>query len=85
MKFTQVFTLLAFSAQQCLAASVDMFSSLQARDVPIYESIDPQELRARLGTTPAEYNPEERHPGIVRIEPPHLWQPLLTPAGLLLC
>lgn len=37
------------------------------RAVPRYEPIEPEELKARLGTTPQEYKPEERHAGMVRV------------------
>ncbi|KAF4976113.1 hypothetical protein FZEAL_7183 [Fusarium zealandicum] len=40
-------------------------SPLQARDVPKYEPIDPEELKSRLGTTPLEHDSTERHSGMV--------------------
>lgn len=53
----------------CLAASVDLWAgperSIDPRDEPIYQPIEPEEIIARLGTTPQEFEPEERHWGIV--------------------
>ncbi|KAH8654719.1 hypothetical protein BGZ61DRAFT_486949 [Ilyonectria robusta] len=40
-------------------------SPLQTRIVPWNEPIDPEELKARLGTTSAEYKLNERHAGMV--------------------
>ncbi|KAF7539746.1 hypothetical protein G7Z17_g12352 [Cylindrodendrum hubeiense] len=66
MKFTYTTLVLAALARRCISASVDMWSSpITARDVPRHELIDPEELKARLGKTPAEYNPDQRHAGMV--------------------
>lgn len=39
-------------------------------DITQHELIAPEELKARLGTTPAEYNPDKRHDGMVRLPSP---------------
>ncbi|KAH6996505.1 hypothetical protein BKA56DRAFT_571621 [Ilyonectria sp. MPI-CAGE-AT-0026] len=66
MKLTYTTLILAVLFRCSTSASVDMWSSpLSSRDVPRHEPIDPDELKARLGKTPAEYNPDERHSGMV--------------------
>ncbi|KAH7115491.1 hypothetical protein B0J13DRAFT_572236, partial [Dactylonectria estremocensis] len=42
-----------------------------------HELIAPEELKARLGTTPAEYNPDKRHDGMNWGSPCFVYYPKL--------
>lgn len=65
MNFACATLVLSLFSEQSLSTSIDLWASLQGRAVPHIEPIDPGELKARLGTTPAEYNLSERQPGMV--------------------
>lgn len=69
MLFNKAIATLSLLTSSCLAASVDLWAgperSIDPRDEPIYQPIEPEEIIARLGTTPQEFEPEERHWGIV--------------------
>lgn len=67
MKFIRVLAALSLSAQHCIAASIDLWSgpSIEPRATS-FQPIEPEEIIARLSTTPEQYKPEERHPGMVR-------------------
>ncbi|KAH8659431.1 hypothetical protein BGZ61DRAFT_370424 [Ilyonectria robusta] len=75
MNFACATLVLSLVSQQCLSTSIDLWASLQGRAVPHIEPIDPGELKARLGTTPAEYNSSERHPGMVYFCREENWGP----------
>lgn len=68
MIFIQIIAALSLFAQYCLAASIDLWTgperSIDPRD-EVFKPIDPKEIIARLGTTPQQYEPEERHWGMV--------------------
>ncbi|KAF7545800.1 hypothetical protein G7046_g9476 [Stylonectria norvegica] len=77
MRSVQAFAILSLLTHGCLSASVDFWSgrrSVESRD-QIFESIEPEELLARLGTTPDEYHPEERHEGTVYFCRDENWGP----------
>ncbi|KAK7432664.1 hypothetical protein QQZ08_000874 [Neonectria magnoliae] len=78
MKLTYAPLIISLLSYSSLAASVDMWSSplLSTRAaVPRNEPIDPEELKARLGTTPDEYKPDERHAGMVYFCRDENWGP----------
>ncbi|KAK7413533.1 hypothetical protein QQX98_007611 [Neonectria punicea] len=70
MKFTYTTLILAVLYRRCVSATVDLWSSPlntrdEAFDIPRNELIDPEELKARLGKPPVEYNPDERYAGML--------------------
>ncbi|KAF4965782.1 hypothetical protein FSARC_6453 [Fusarium sarcochroum] len=75
MKACYAFAALSLYASQCLAASVDMWSSPEARNSPAYKSIKPEVIKARLGTTPKENSEGDRKPGSVYFCREENWGP----------
>ncbi|KAH7160304.1 hypothetical protein B0J13DRAFT_540934 [Dactylonectria estremocensis] len=65
MKLTCTTLVLAVLCHSCISASVDLWSRSRPLNIPRNELIDPEEIKARLGKTPAEYKPYERHAGMV--------------------
>ncbi|CAM1511244.1 Fc.00g087570.m01.CDS01 [Cosmosporella sp. VM-42] len=76
MKSFQILAALSLLSQYCSAATVDLWSKREAepRD-PVFKSIEPEEIIARLGTLPSEYKPDERHPGMVYFCRDENWGP----------
>ncbi|KAH7134387.1 hypothetical protein EDB81DRAFT_844945 [Dactylonectria macrodidyma] len=56
MKLAYAALVISLLFQSCLFTLIDITQ---------HEPIAPKELKARLGTTPAEYNPDKRHDGMV--------------------
>jgi hypothetical protein len=57
---------LSFFYTHCLAASVDMWSSpLKERVALKYEAIEPEVVKARIGTTPGDNSEGGRESGMV--------------------
>ncbi|KAF5026722.1 hypothetical protein F66182_1190 [Fusarium sp. NRRL 66182] len=76
MKSTHAFAVLSLFASQCLSASVDMWSSpLTDRSVANYESIEPNVLKSRLGTTPQEQSAGGRKPDTIYFCRDENWGP----------
>ncbi|KAH7113562.1 hypothetical protein EDB81DRAFT_669984 [Dactylonectria macrodidyma] len=69
--------ILSICFQLCCSASVGLWSaSFDAHAVPQNELIDPEVLKARLGTTiPTHYNPGERYAGTVYFCRDENWGP----------
>ncbi|RYC77451.1 hypothetical protein BFJ63_vAg19675 [Fusarium oxysporum f. sp. narcissi] len=66
MKSSFAFAVLSLFASQCLSVSVDMWSSpLTDGSAPVFESIEPDVIKSRLGTTPKENDTGDRKPGTV--------------------
>ncbi|KAF9775136.1 hypothetical protein IL306_006799, partial [Fusarium sp. DS 682] len=66
MKLSFALVVLSFFTSQSFAASVDMWSSpLKERAAPKYEAIEPEVIKARLGTAPDEKVEGNREPGMV--------------------
>ncbi|KAH7123376.1 hypothetical protein B0J13DRAFT_589225 [Dactylonectria estremocensis] len=66
MKFAYTTLILAVLYRRYVSATVDLWLSPlntrdEAFDIPRNELIDPEELKARLGKPPVEYNPGERY------------------------
>ncbi|KAM0252278.1 hypothetical protein ACHAP5_001264 [Fusarium lateritium] len=63
-------------ASHCLSVSVDMWSSpLADQSAPVFESIEPDIIKARLGTTPNENDEGDRQPGTVYFCREENWGP----------
>ncbi|KAH7238853.1 hypothetical protein BKA59DRAFT_483261 [Fusarium tricinctum] len=76
MKSSIAFVISSLFATQCLSASVDMWSSpLTDRSAPVFESIEPGVIKARLGTTPKENGAGDRQPGAVYFCREENWGP----------
>ncbi|KAI1055103.1 hypothetical protein LB506_007008 [Fusarium annulatum] len=66
MKTSFALPLLSLFYTHCLAASVDMWSSpLKERAALKYEAIEPEVVKARIGTTPEENSEGDRDSGMV--------------------
>lgn len=66
MKTSFALAVLSLFYTHCLAASVDMWSSpLKGRAALKYEAIEPEVIKARLGTTPDENSEGGRESGMV--------------------
>ncbi|KAH7151958.1 hypothetical protein B0J13DRAFT_547266 [Dactylonectria estremocensis] len=66
MKLAYTALVISILFQSCLFALIDITQ---------HELIAPEELKARLGTTPAEYNPDKRHDGMVYFCREENWGP----------
>ncbi|CCT64346.1 uncharacterized protein FFUJ_04439 [Fusarium fujikuroi IMI 58289] len=66
MKTSFALSVLSLFYTHCLAASVDMWSSpLKERAALKYEAIEPEVVKARIGTTPEENSEGDRESGTV--------------------
>ncbi|KAF4334649.1 Tox1 [Fusarium beomiforme] len=66
MQLSFVLVALSFLTTQSFSASVDIWSSLlKERAAPKYETIEPEVIKARLGTTPDGKVEANREPGMV--------------------
>lgn len=66
MKTSLALSVLSLFYTHCLAASVDMWSSpLKERAALKYEAIEPEVVKARIGTTPEENSEGGRESGMV--------------------